>query len=101
MNILNYLYLNLILKILQFKICKVNKLIQKVQQIKVKHHMHHYGNKIKRQIVVIIVEKNLLCFSENIIVEYVDVLYVMIVAKVDKQQNIQIKVNLKEYVMHV
>lgn len=46
--------------------------------------MHHYGNKIKRQIVVIIVEKNLLCFSENIIVEYVDVLYVMIVAKVDK-----------------
>lgn len=46
--------------------------------------MHHYGNKIRRQINVIIVEKNLLYFLENIIVEYVDVLYVMIVVKVDK-----------------
>lgn len=45
--------------------------------------MHHYGNKIRRQINVIIVEKNLLYFLENIIVEYVDVLYVMIVVKVD------------------
>ena len=63
--------------------------------------MHHYGNKIKKQINVIIAEKNLLYSSENIIVEYVDVQYVMIVVKVDNQQNIQIEVSLKEFVMLV
>lgn len=63
--------------------------------------MHHYGNKIKKQINAIIVEKNLHYSLENIIAEYVDEQYAMNVVKVDNQQNKLIKVNLKEFVMHV